>query len=99
MKTTKGNPVLHFEGFVYRLAKTNLTTKNWRCLKRNCSGSASTDLESSQPVALKPHNHLEDPEKVICMKTSQKMREEAASSTISIPQIYRQNVAGKNIYL
>ena len=51
-----------YAGYRYRLARTNQTSRNWRCTKKGCKGSVRTPLHAyAAVVALGQHSHGPDP--------------------------------------
>ena len=58
----KGKPLVVHEGYRYRLNKTNISSRNWRCTTPKCKGNLTTPSESILPALAKGvHSHPPDP--------------------------------------
>ena len=48
-------PRLRLGDHMYSYKCTNTNSLTWRCLNRTCPGSARTNLDRTDPVAVNPH--------------------------------------------
>ena len=57
-KTTKGKEACSYEGYSYRVYRTNNIRKIWRCLNKPCSAMLWTSLNNKFQEIKGIHNHL-----------------------------------------
>ena len=83
-KSNKGKDKIAFRGYSYRKNTTNVTTQNWRCDIKSCSGTVSTPInykeEGVVPIEKRGHNHPPDPARTQVLVAVDKMTDAAATS-------------------
>jgi len=81
LTTSKGKPMLLYEGFTFSVERANPTKMIWKCSKWStrqdkCFGRLHTN-DSGVTWHSKNHNHLPDPEHVEYLKNAHAVRERA----------------------
>ncbi len=94
-KTEKGKDGLSFDGFCYRLDQPGAdgNTLYWRCIdKKSCKGRIATDARYRHPTIRKVHSYLPVVSKVKVREVRKKLRDRAATETLSLNAIYREEI-------
>ena len=85
-KTSRGNDMLIYNGFMYTSKKKSITSIRWECrkAKEGSKGGVTTDVPMGNPRNPAVHNHLASDADIELTKCRQRMKESA-----------RQNSTGK----
>ncbi len=83
IKSQKGSDQICHNGYIYRKNTTNKTTQSWRCVMKNCNGTATTALEyreSSEVILRQNHSHAPDVQNENAQIALSMIREESQNS-------------------
>ena len=95
-ETSKGKPAILFENFLYRLKKETAKTKIWQCVKKDCTGKLTTNLETDEILhGSTDHNHDADIEKTQVQLLRQACKRKAEDDLTERPRKILITEAGK----
>ena len=83
IRNNKGGEKLCYNGYMYTEKSTSGTTKRWECSRRSvssCNGKITTNLEVSDIISSKEHNHERDEGSVEAAKMHTTLYQQAKST-------------------
>ncbi|CAF1560987.1 unnamed protein product, partial [Rotaria sordida] len=81
LKSTRGNPMIYFSGYLYTQHRITEEKRIFRCEDRNCRSRCQTNIETK--VFIKEpteHSHAPDPNRLHIIQLKNELKERSASS-------------------
>jgi hypothetical protein len=95
--TTKGKPLLIYDGYMYTLNRERTNVKYWRCQERTCSATIHTDKNDNIKSCNDNHNHLPIPESIELVELKHNIKCRVLKESTAIANIYDQKLAAANL--
>ena len=95
--TTKGGPLLIYDGYMYTLNRERTNIKYWRCQERTCSATIHTDKNDNLKGCNDKHNHLSTPESIELVELKHNVKCRVLKESTAIANIYDQELAAANL--
>ena len=95
--TTKGKPLLIYDGYMYTLNRDRPNVKYWRCQERTCSATIHTDKNDNLKFCSGNHNHLSTPESIELAELKHNIKCRVLKESTAIANIYDQELAAANL--
>ena len=95
--TTKGKPLLIYDGYMYTLNRDRTNVKCWRCQERTCSAKIHTDKNDNLNFCSDNYNHLSTPESIELAELKHNIKCRVLKESTAIANIYDQELAAANL--
>ena len=97
--TSKGKPLLIYDGQSYTLNQDRPNIKYWWCQERTCSACVHTDKNGNFKARTGDHNHLATPEHIELVELRHNVKRRVLEEFTPIAMIYEQEMAAARLTL